>query len=193
MYRKIDFTTDYFDEHGRQFFRPATFGIIEFIKKQFFEGYKLEIENNFMALHLYYAPIFKRASWFQSEKIGEKKLFASLFYDAEKDKITLSKRYEEPQNPPELAVSELLFSCLRPGDLVEINRQETNENGKPCNAKYIATKNKISGQGTVKVFDNSPDLRFFHESMFLRKEFEIKKKGRAKNGKTTKIRKRYTL
>lgn len=193
MYRKIDFSTDYQDEQGRQYYKPPTFEIAKILKSLYddfkFSGYLITFKLDCLILDVYITPIIRQTSWFQSEKLGERKLLASFAFDTVTEKLTLIKRYDEKHNDHEFSVPQILFSCLRPCDFVEITRPEPIAKKVYCLAKYTAKKEILEKENRFVEIEKGPDERVFLKSEFFRQQFPYKKKKGKKNAyRTTKIR-----
>lgn len=66
MYRKIDFSTDYKDEQGRQYYRPPTVGIAHLLKEFYFDDFNFGFTLDCLVLKVFITPVFQRAGYFSS-------------------------------------------------------------------------------------------------------------------------------
>lgn len=169
MYRQIDFTTDYRDEQGRQYYKPPTFEIAKIIKSSYFEDFQFGFKLDCTVLQIFLTPILQRANWFQSEKRGERKHIATFYFDVNSEVLTLNKKYEENPGDHEFSIPEYLFSFLRPTDFIEILCPDVSTTGEKILIKYRFRKAGIENKSKIKTVKGEPDERVFSKFQLFNK------------------------
>lgn len=188
MYKQIDFTTDITDENGHKLYRPPTVGIAKFIKESYFQDYKFGFKLGGLSLQVFVTPYIRRASWFSSEKLGEREYLGIFIFDMETEKLTFIKEYNKKQRDHDFSIPDYLLSFLRPTDFVLIKVPDVDSEGKKCISKLYYTKGEIIDNTTsIKIVEKHPDERFFKQESFFKKEKVKKGKNNARK-RATKVR-----
>ena len=158
MYRTIDFSTKVFDKLGREYFKPPTYSIAEKLDSTYFNGFRIKTTRDFNTVYVYCIPIYQESSLFQAEKTGPKIRFGKFYYDDDTGKVTLCVEniFNIGFQNQEVPIPELLFSCLRPEDMVEVI----------CPIKYRALKSYLMDLGEIKKTEHLGNFRIIQKSKF---------------------------
>lgn len=158
MYRTIDFSTKVFDKLGREYFKPPTYSIEEKLKNTEFDGFKMKTTRDFNTIYVYCIPIYQEGSLFRAEKTGPKIRFGKFYYDDDTGKVTLCVEniFNIDFQNKEVPIPEILFSCLRPEDIVEVI----------CPIKYRALKACLMEIGEIKKTEHLGNFRIIKKSNF---------------------------
>lgn len=160
MYRNIDFETKVFDEFNREYFKPPSHAIAEKLNRLEFDGFRIKTKLDFNTVYVYCIPIYQEGSLFRAEKTGLQRLLGKFYYDDDTGKITLyvENIFNIGFSRIEVPIPELLFSCLRPVDMVEVI----------CPIKYSALKSDLMGLGEIIKVENLGKFRIFKKSDFAK-------------------------
>lgn len=176
MYRTINFSTKDFDSLGREYFKPPTYAIAEKLKTVYLKDFRLKVIKDFTAVGVFIYPILQHGNLYCSEKLGEKRLLGYFYYDINTDKITLLQEFQKLDGKG-VQISELLFSCLRPTDIVEVKTKEYFNN--KCvlsDISYKSLKSNLLGLGKKKENEELDECLIFDKKLFSKKEIPIIKK-----------------
>lgn len=192
MYKKIVFNTESYDSNGYLRYKPLTYCIAEFLKTLKFDNFEILLKSDFTAICVYFTPILQQASWFSSQKNGEPEHITTLLYDIETEKIIYFKKYDDHAEN-EVSIPELLFSCLRPDDYIEIRMPEKNSEGVSVIGVYRGKKQFLEKFGIIEAVEYYGNMRKIPKTCFIRTEKIIPKKKGRRNGRKNTVRKRNQI
>ncbi len=125
-----------------------------------FEDYKIQTKEDFTTISVFAIPIYQKSSLFQAEKTGPKTLIGKFYFDDNTGRITLHIPNILNYNLSHLEapIPELLFSCIRPEDFIEVI----------CPTKFRALKSKLLELGKIKNVKYLGDFRMIEKIKFVK-------------------------
>ncbi|MBQ9149829.1 hypothetical protein IJX73_02750 [bacterium] len=168
MYKTIDFTIAVTNEKGHIVYKPPAYCIGDAIKNINGPDYKIKVKFNHTSIDVFTVPILRQGSCFLSEKKGEEILIAKVYSDMDTNKIILYKCCNYKNTVEELPIPEVLFLCIRPQDLIQIEVQNEN-NPNISSIKYFAIKSNLENLGRIENVAYQGEFRFINKKHFAQK------------------------
>lgn len=187
--------------NGRSFFYSPAQQLAKYICQKDYEGFRLSYENGFTSATVYFEQVVKEGTYFSAPKFGEKKCIGVLYYDLDKNRITLKKtnvNLEQHEFHADakrgmddcFGVQYEIFKYLRDPDLIQICTVERQVRHKQ-QFTYTITKSKAAKNGRflqfkgcgIQFFIPKADFHKIEGKVLKEKEPKTKKKKEAKNDK----------